>query len=284
MKSIRTGFTLIELLVVIAIIAILAAILFPVFAQAKVAAKKAASLSNVKQLNLAQVMYTNDYDDHYCFAFYTSEIPVSVATPPDYKTDGYGAWTWTGDPDDQNPTGIFWTWGQITYPYHKSIKIFKDPGGPNSNGNPGLSNFAANFDLMGTPIWSAGHPMPVTSTGFDDVAGKLLIMSAGHSWAWQYDLQQPGNYGAFNYVPGTCPNGQPASPEIDCSWLTNGADGPDINSVAGDIKNGRYQNGIIGGWADGHASYIKSMALAAKRASAWCDTVSSTDPWACSWQ
>jgi len=59
----RNAFTLIELLVVIAIIAILAAILFPVFAQAKVAAKKTADLSNVKQLALGSAMYTSDNDD-----------------------------------------------------------------------------------------------------------------------------------------------------------------------------------------------------------------------------
>jgi prepilin-type N-terminal cleavage/methylation domain-containing protein len=59
------GFTLIELLVVIGIIAILAAILFPVFAQAKAAAKKSACVSNVKQLSLGMVMYVGDYDDYY---------------------------------------------------------------------------------------------------------------------------------------------------------------------------------------------------------------------------
>ncbi len=59
----KRAFTLIELLVVIAIIAILAAILFPVFAQAKLAAKKAADLSNVKQITLGSIMYGGDFDD-----------------------------------------------------------------------------------------------------------------------------------------------------------------------------------------------------------------------------
>jgi prepilin-type N-terminal cleavage/methylation domain-containing protein/prepilin-type processing-associated H-X9-DG protein len=62
-RRFRSGFTLIELLVVIAIIAILAAILFPVFAQAKLAAKKTSDLSNFKQNDLAAFMYANDSDD-----------------------------------------------------------------------------------------------------------------------------------------------------------------------------------------------------------------------------
>src|SRR5438552_8556206 len=57
------GFTLIELLVVIAIIAILAAILFPVFAQAREAARKTTCLSNMKQLTLGWLMYVQDYDE-----------------------------------------------------------------------------------------------------------------------------------------------------------------------------------------------------------------------------
>src|SRR5882724_3775291 len=64
-KDSRRAFTLIELLVVIAIIAILAAILFPVFAQAKEAAKKTACLSNTKQIALGLQMYMNDNDDSY---------------------------------------------------------------------------------------------------------------------------------------------------------------------------------------------------------------------------
>ncbi len=63
MRTIRNAFTLIELLVVIAIIAILAAILFPVFAQAREKARQASCTSNVKQLGLATLMYLQDYDE-----------------------------------------------------------------------------------------------------------------------------------------------------------------------------------------------------------------------------
>jgi prepilin-type N-terminal cleavage/methylation domain-containing protein/prepilin-type processing-associated H-X9-DG protein len=73
------GFTLIELLVVIAIIAILAAILFPVFAQAKTAAKKTQSTSNIKQLMLAVLMYANDVDDNVPFS-QRPELPGDNST------------------------------------------------------------------------------------------------------------------------------------------------------------------------------------------------------------
>src|SRR5438552_549627 len=66
----RSGFTLIELLVVIAIIAILAAILFPVFAQAREKARTAMCLSNLKQIGLGMMMYAQDYDEQLCNSHY----------------------------------------------------------------------------------------------------------------------------------------------------------------------------------------------------------------------
>src|SRR5471030_504935 len=87
------AFTLIELLVVIAIIAILAAILFPVFAQAKEAAKKTSCLSNLKQIGLAARMYENDFDDTIPLAGYenfTTNAPTTWMFLVDpYVKSGY---------------------------------------------------------------------------------------------------------------------------------------------------------------------------------------------------
>jgi prepilin-type N-terminal cleavage/methylation domain-containing protein len=104
------GFTLIELLVVIAIIAILAAILFPVFAQAKMAAKKTVSISNMKQTNLASAMYSNDYDDMYVLA----DTGCSRASTPSL-CEGWGQ-----GPPDAVPY-------ETMYPYMKNLDISIDP-------------------------------------------------------------------------------------------------------------------------------------------------------------
>lgn len=76
MKDQRKAFTLIELLVVIAIIAILAAILFPVFARARENARRASCLSNTKQLGLAALQYTQDYDEKLPSSYIGSAIPT----------------------------------------------------------------------------------------------------------------------------------------------------------------------------------------------------------------
>ena len=83
-----TGFTLIELLVVIAIIAILAAILFPVFAKARARARQAVCLSNVKQLALAAQMYLSDWEG--TFGYYNYDVDpyngTMPSTPPNMYT------------------------------------------------------------------------------------------------------------------------------------------------------------------------------------------------------
>jgi len=78
MKNTRKAFTLIELLVVIAIIAILAAILFPVFARARENARRASCLSNTKQLGLAVMQYTQDYDEKLPSSYIGKTVPGST--------------------------------------------------------------------------------------------------------------------------------------------------------------------------------------------------------------
>jgi prepilin-type N-terminal cleavage/methylation domain-containing protein/prepilin-type processing-associated H-X9-DG protein len=108
----RKGFTLIELLVVIAIIAILAAILFPVFAQAREKARSASCLSNLKQIGLASAMYVQDYDDRWV-----------IGTWGD--ANGWATWIDPMDDPAQQPN---W-WSQLQ-PYSKNRGVFVCPSAP----------------------------------------------------------------------------------------------------------------------------------------------------------
>jgi prepilin-type N-terminal cleavage/methylation domain-containing protein len=115
------GFTLIELLVVIAIIAILAAILFPVFARAREAARKATCLSNLKQIALACIMYAQDYDEVLPAAAsdgYAFQHPVNPAAA------GY-----TMDDAETNNLGSkdCWQLADLIMPYVKSLDLFMCP-------------------------------------------------------------------------------------------------------------------------------------------------------------
>lgn len=103
----KRAFTLIELLVVIAIIAILAAILFPVFAQAKAAAKRISSLSNIKQLGTASQIYGADYDD---------TIPLFLSGP----------WANFGAALGNTPERAK-SWVENIQPYMKSYQLYVDP-------------------------------------------------------------------------------------------------------------------------------------------------------------
>ncbi len=110
--QLRHGFTLIELLVVIAIIAILAAILFPVFAQAREKARQTACLSNLKQIGLAFAMYLQDYDD-------------IMPDRRDLKLSLPGGWKpWTSWPTSDPRAG----WAAIVLqPYIKNYEVWSCP-------------------------------------------------------------------------------------------------------------------------------------------------------------
>jgi prepilin-type N-terminal cleavage/methylation domain-containing protein/prepilin-type processing-associated H-X9-DG protein len=117
-KSKATAFTLIELLVVIAIIAILAAILFPVFSQAKAAAKKAACLSNLRQITLGSILYANDYDDI---------GPGATHSPGGInRTGGWMFFTRFPAADDAKPAAYIPSQGSI-YPYVKNDAVYLCP-------------------------------------------------------------------------------------------------------------------------------------------------------------
>jgi prepilin-type N-terminal cleavage/methylation domain-containing protein/prepilin-type processing-associated H-X9-DG protein len=153
------AFTLIELLVVIAIIAILAAILFPVFAQAKAAAKKISCLSNTKQLGLATMMYLNDYDDTYFWN------PWPGLEQVDY---------YLGIPE---PTV---GWYDTLQPYIKSQGLFKCP----SNNDP---YYAGNYPLNYPVSYGLNELLfdykSVNSSVIQEPAQIAIMADATSAWA-----------------------------------------------------------------------------------------------------
>ena len=165
----NNAFTLIELLVVIAIIAILAAILFPVFAQAKEAAKRTACLSNAKQIALSQKMYSGDNDD---------VLPIFHAyntTPAPWVDGHFGTET-------------------LLLPYCKSKEVFKSPidsGGPYLAVDPGL---------VGRPsdtYWKAyGSSYRFNKCSFTTVAGFSMQNDAPRTENWivtETQFEDPSN-------------------------------------------------------------------------------------------
>jgi prepilin-type N-terminal cleavage/methylation domain-containing protein len=126
----RRAFTLIELLVVIAIIAILAAILFPVFAQAKEAAKKTATISNAKQLGTGFIMYGADADDQFPQAtvYYLGQFPQNTLAWP-YPEGWIGGWD-GGDPHVRDINNAHWS--MATQPYIKNGQLAEANGAPAS--------------------------------------------------------------------------------------------------------------------------------------------------------
>jgi len=138
-RTAMRGFTLIELLVVIAIIAILAAILFPVFAQAREAARKTSCLSNTKQIGLAIMIYAQDYDEMY---------PCNSWDTPPLGTADHDA------KDANYMTAINWVFK--VQPYIKNKQVFVSPSDPNSKSG------WTGYSLDGTCNDGWGVPMPIS--------------------------------------------------------------------------------------------------------------------------
>lgn len=151
-KARRKGFTLIELLVVIAIIAILAAILFPVFARARAKARQAKCQSNLKQLGLAFVMYCTDNDEY---------LPIW----------GYGG---TNQPNDNVAQG-FYAWDTVIGPYMRNREILICPNNPFPEGRTARGYAMTRYtgDVYGnnSPLWMDYVPKP---------SDTVLLYDKGH--------------------------------------------------------------------------------------------------------
>ena len=221
----RRAFTLIELLVVIAIIAILAAILFPVFAQAKTSAKITSTLSGVKQLSIGLPMYSTDFDD------------MAV---PEYGSAPYSSTD---------------TWVGRIYHYVKNRSIFWDKTRAERLGTnfpdpyyPGYvyawqwaTNLSLNTDgyskvYSGTCTsvnWSVGTSRSLTS--FEDSASRLAIA--------------PVQYGRLDY-------GWMRFFGRNASWpyIDQYIDGFSWDNLVWDARRYYPNNKLVGGYADGHAA------------------------------
>lgn len=146
----KRAFTLIELLVVIAIIAILAAILFPVFAQAKAAAKKASAISNQKQIGTAIQIYMGDFDDY--FPRQDDCTPQSSSLNKALNSQPFNA---TGVGCVSSPfyyRNNHYSWQRWLMPYTKNADIFFHPGRAKLDydpGNPTVRQWTDSGELMG---------------------------------------------------------------------------------------------------------------------------------------
>jgi len=229
--SSNRAFTLIELLVVIAIIAILAAILFPVFAQAKAAAKKTSCLSNDKQVSLGAVMYATDSDDLF---------PYDAGGDP--GNTYYGQPYINGAMDAAAPTN----WVRSTFPYIKSYGVHTCPVAIDTDGSNGwgcvdgngkatafCGSSAMNSITQGKTV--TAMPEPANTVLMSEKSQKQKVSQSAPSWQ--------------NYSAGSCPNviGKPSS-----SKCPSGTDGPttDVNHDGGNF-----------GFADGHSKYSKKSGM-----------------------
>jgi len=204
----RKGFTLIELLVVIAIIAILAAILFPVFAQAREKARMTSCLSNTKQLGLGVMMYVQDYDEMF---------PCSSWDTPPVGT------TQTDSGNASYPSSVNWMWKVM--PYIKNRQILICPSDPKGGKDANFENYDPNPNPTCDDAW--GIPTPLSY-----VANPQLIGYGG----WE---NPNGCFGDGSFIPdwGLAPSSMASVPSPASTYMmgdsgrSNGMEAWWINNV-----------------------------------------------------
>ncbi len=237
-QSHRRAFTLIELLVVIAIIAILAAILFPVFAQARSKARGAMCTSNIRQLGAAMMMYVQDYDEKYAPAFLYTTIPACEAAAT-------GCWYRGGGGE---PPVIFWP--QLFATYISGIQgnggIIACPEGDPSRISPTLRPFTGHYGANDQLLLHFNLARTESLATVQDSAGTLAFGDASGYYTGHGTWSSVA--AAFWYGPGTqqylnrpCPG----MPEWRCT----------------DYARGRHFGGVNWAFADGHVKWQRSEKL-----------------------
>jgi prepilin-type N-terminal cleavage/methylation domain-containing protein/prepilin-type processing-associated H-X9-DG protein len=187
-KRRTSGFTLIELLVTIAIIAILAAILFPVFARARENARRASCMSNLKQIGLGFMMYVQDYDERFPFGVQWKVKPADGDNPPGWST------TYFIKPSPLDPskpfghfqvdagggTGHMLSWMDAIYPYVKSTQLFVCPSQEDDGVNSyGYSNFISNLHANNNNIMDPTKQKlwdPITMAQLQNASSTVMVM------------------------------------------------------------------------------------------------------------
>jgi len=250
------GFTLIELLVVIAIIAILAAILFPVFARARENARRTSCISNLKQTGLAVMQYVQDHDDIY-------PANMQVVTPAECKAQPGGCWYPTNP--DTSGFGLSFL-PQYLHPYHKSIQLFAcpsgykgitpDPSAANRNQEdiPFALHYGANFGLHPWPgtSWNPS-PTVVNAASIQSASRIFSYMDAGTNPVDCQSFYACGDgYPYFWYIPGVGDAINRDYTPLASPALRNDA------WVRQDFRSGRHFGGINIAFADGHVKWMRT--------------------------